>query len=95
MRYDIYSECKATNGCLIDNGIHAIIISRPNILVKTHRRHHGKGQTNPKHNQLGTNHIYIFCSGPLIEGNSHDELMAHNGKYAEMYRVQAKKYCEA
>jgi ATP-binding cassette subfamily B protein len=41
---------------------------------------------------LATNHIYIFCSGSLIEGNSHDELMAQNGKYAQMYRVQAKKY---
>ncbi|MBO7176656.1 MAG: ABC transporter ATP-binding protein, partial [Clostridia bacterium] len=39
--------------------------------------------------------IYMFDGGALIESGSHDELMAHNGKYAEMYRVQAKKYCEA
>jgi ATP-binding cassette subfamily B protein len=37
----------------------------------------------------------MFDSGTLIESGSHDELMAQNGKYAEMYRVQAKKYCEA
>lgn len=36
--------------------------------------------------------IYMFDQGKIIEAGSHDELMALNGKYAEMYRVQAKKY---
>ncbi|MBO5968537.1 MAG: ABC transporter ATP-binding protein [Clostridia bacterium] len=36
--------------------------------------------------------IYMFDHGSIIESGSHDELMALNGKYAEMYRVQAKKY---
>ena len=36
--------------------------------------------------------IYMFDSGEIIESGSHDELMSLNGKYAEMYRVQAKKY---
>ncbi len=36
--------------------------------------------------------IYMFDSGRIIESGSHDELMQQNGKYAEMYRVQAKKY---
>ena len=36
--------------------------------------------------------IYMFDSGKIIECGSHDELMVLDGKYAEMYRVQAKKY---
>lgn len=36
--------------------------------------------------------IYMFDHGEIVESGSHDELMLQNGKYAEMYRVQAKKY---
>ena len=36
--------------------------------------------------------IYMFSDGQIIEAGSHDELMAQNGKYAEMFRVQAEKY---
>ena len=36
--------------------------------------------------------IYMFDGGEIVECGSHDELMAQNGKYAQMYRVQAKKY---
>lgn len=36
--------------------------------------------------------IYMFDNGEIVERGSHDELMLQNGKYAEMYRVQAKKY---
>ena len=36
--------------------------------------------------------IYMFDGGQIVESGSHDELMLQNGKYAEMYRVQAKKY---
>ena len=36
--------------------------------------------------------IYMFDDGKIVECGSHDELMRQNGKYAEMYRVQAKKY---
>ena len=36
--------------------------------------------------------IYMFDNGEIVECGSHDELMHKNGKYAEMYRVQAKKY---
>lgn len=36
--------------------------------------------------------IYMFDDGEIIERGSHDELMLQNGKYAEMYRIQAKKY---
>jgi len=36
--------------------------------------------------------IFMFDSGRLIEQGSHDELMKTNGKYAEMFRMQAEKY---
>ena len=36
--------------------------------------------------------IYMFDSGRLVEVGSHDELMEKNGKYAEMFRLQAEKY---
>ncbi|MBQ9162089.1 MAG: ABC transporter ATP-binding protein [Clostridia bacterium] len=39
--------------------------------------------------------IYMFDNGKIIESGSHDALMLQNGKYAEMYRVQAKKYKNA
>ena len=36
--------------------------------------------------------IYMFADGEIIEVGSHDELMERNGKYAEMFRIQAEKY---
>lgn len=36
--------------------------------------------------------IYMFASGELAEVGSHDELMELNGKYAEMFNLQAEKY---
>ena len=36
--------------------------------------------------------ILMFDSGRIIEDGSHEELMAMNGKYAEMFNVQAQKY---
>ena len=36
--------------------------------------------------------IYMFEKGRLIEKGSHGELMGQNGKYAEMFRLQAEKY---
>ncbi|MBQ8309555.1 MAG: ABC transporter ATP-binding protein [Clostridia bacterium] len=41
--------------------------------------------------------IYMFDGGQIVECGSHDELIARNGKYAEMWRVQAKNYrgCES
>ncbi|MBQ9718601.1 MAG: ABC transporter ATP-binding protein, partial [Clostridia bacterium] len=36
--------------------------------------------------------ILMFADGRLIESGSHDELMAKNGKYAEMFKLQAEKY---
>ena len=36
--------------------------------------------------------IYMFDSGKLCEVGSHDELIEKNGKYAEMFKLQAEKY---
>ena len=38
--------------------------------------------------------IYMFEQGEVIEEGSHTELMNQNGKYAEMFRVQAEKFQE-
>lgn len=39
--------------------------------------------------------IYVLENGEIVECGAHIELMRMNGKYAEMFRVQAKKYQEA
>jgi ATP-binding cassette subfamily B protein len=36
--------------------------------------------------------IFLFSGGELCEQGSHDELIAMEGKYAEMFRMQAEKY---
>ena len=36
--------------------------------------------------------IYMFEKGVLVEQGSHDDLLAQNGKYAEMFRLQSEKY---
>lgn len=36
--------------------------------------------------------IYMFDMGEIIEKGTHDELMKQNGKYAEMFNTQARKY---
>ena len=36
--------------------------------------------------------IYMFSDGELIEQGTHDELIAKDGKYAEMFNLQAEKY---
>ncbi len=36
--------------------------------------------------------IYMFDGGKLIEFGSHEDLLAKNGKYAEMFNLQASKY---
>ena len=36
--------------------------------------------------------IYMLEQGEIIEHGSHEELMAKDGKYAYMFRLQAEKY---
>ncbi len=36
--------------------------------------------------------IYMLDDGEIIEQGNHAELMKLNGKYAEMFRMQAEKY---
>ena len=36
--------------------------------------------------------IVVIENGRVSESGSHDELIAHGGKYAQMYRVQAARY---
>ncbi len=38
--------------------------------------------------------IYMLEKGEIIEHGTHEELMALNGKYAYMFRLQAEKYTE-
>ncbi len=37
-------------------------------------------------------HIYVLEAGRLIEHGDHDELMAHNGLYAELFTMQASAF---
>lgn len=36
--------------------------------------------------------IYMLDDGEIIEQGNHAELMKLNGKYSEMFRMQAEKY---
>jgi ATP-binding cassette subfamily B protein len=36
--------------------------------------------------------IFLFAGGELCEQGSHDRLIAMEGKYAEMFAMQAEKY---
>ena len=38
--------------------------------------------------------IYLLEQGEIIEHGTHEELMDENGKYAEMFNMQAKQYRE-
>lgn len=38
--------------------------------------------------------IYMLENGSVVEKGTHRELMDRNGKYAEMFRIQAEKYAE-
>ena len=36
--------------------------------------------------------VLVFKEGKIIESGTHDELIAEDGYYAEMYRAQARWY---
>ena len=38
--------------------------------------------------------IYVFGDGTVIESGTHNQLMELNGKYAEMFTLQASSYRE-
>lgn len=40
------------------------------------------------------NEIYVFDSGKIVEKGSHEELIALNGKYSELWQAQAKYYID-
>lgn len=38
--------------------------------------------------------IYLLDNGEVVEEGTHDELMRKNGKYAEMFYMQAENYAD-
>ena len=44
---------------------------------------------------VAADRIYMLENGEIIESGTHAELMAQNGKYADMFRKQAQNYVEA
>ena len=39
--------------------------------------------------------VYMMENGRVIEKGTHEQLIQLNGKYAEMWRMQAEKYVES
>ena len=39
--------------------------------------------------------VYMMENGKVIEKGTHDQLLALNGKYADMWHMQAEKYVES
>lgn len=40
-------------------------------------------------------HVYVFENGEIIEQGTHSELLAMDGKYADMWHKQADTYADA
>ena len=43
---------------------------------------------------MSCDNIVLFENGQVIEEGNHEELMAQNGKYAEMFDIQAQYYVD-
>jgi ATP-binding cassette subfamily B protein len=41
-----------------------------------------------------SDNILVFNNGELVEQGTHEELMANNGEYAEMFTLQASGYTQ-
>ena len=39
-------------------------------------------------------HIVVLAGGRVIEQGSHDELLAAEGRYAELFRLQAQRFTD-
>lgn len=64
------------------NHLFADLLSHQTLILITHRL-----STLP-----GMDRIYLLDDGKITESGSHEELMSQNGRYAHIYRTQAKLY---
>ena len=78
-------EASSALDSVAENEINQLILNTmqdKTILIITHRL------STVKH----VDKIYFMENGQIIEEGTHAELLGLNGKYAEMYSVQAKQY---
>lgn len=81
----IMDEASSALDPIAENEINQLILNtmiNKTILIITHRL------STVKH----VDKIYFMENGEIVESGTHEELMGLNGKYAEMYSVQARQY---
>ena len=70
-------------------------ISEDRIFDQLYRLSEGKGSVTISHRLSNTtlaDKILVIGDGRIIEQGSHEDLLKQNGKYAELFRLQASKY---
>lgn len=70
-------------------------ISEDRIFDQLYRLSEGKGSVTISHRLSNTtlaDKILVIGEGRIVEQGSHEELLTQNGKYAELFRLQASKY---